>query len=549
MRAPTAILILCASALASGLPARSGRATVEAVQEAPFAFRAAGVYPRGGASSLRVRASADGIRWSDWVETSAEDGGGAFAWFESPQRWIEVDAPAEVLFIDPGETRSKIAPKRHAVDAPPMVSREQWGCPPDACAFRGGSPAYSTVTHMVVHHTAGANSATDWAAVMRSLWTLHVQGNGWSDIGYNYVIGPNGVLYEGRQGGPGVIGAHFSGVNTGTMGVSLMGTYSNLRPPEPALRTLAQMLAWHAERWNLDPGAASLHASSQLRLSVISGHRDAGLSPRASGTTECPGNGLYVLLPSLRAEVRRTLAAAGVTLPDAGAPCPEGVPCLSGVLPAGARESLPVVAGSWASVYGSNLASGVAVAPEGVLPVSLGGVSITINGNRQAPLLYVSPSQINFQAPPGVPTGSARLTLVRDGSPPVESLFWVTEAAPSLFLIQNHEDGSIHSEEAPARAGSAVIVYLTGAGPVNGTFPNAGMPAPQDALLAARLPWTAHAGGRELQRIFLGLTPGLVGLYQANVVLPADLPAGTYDITVTVAGATSAPLPLHVAVR
>ena len=97
---------------------------------------------------------------------------------------------------------------------------------------------------MVVHHSAGANEARDWAAVMRSIWVLHVAGNGWNDIGYNFLIDPNGVIYEGRAGGDGVIGAHFSGVNTGTMGVSMVGTFSSQAPT--GARTEAVLVCPHS---------------------------------------------------------------------------------------------------------------------------------------------------------------------------------------------------------------------------------------------------------------------------------------------------------------
>lgn len=59
-------------------------------------------------------------------------------------------------------------------------------------------PLYTTVTHLIVHHTAGANTAADWPSVLRSIWVLHVMGNGWNDIGYDYLIDPDGLPYEGR---------------------------------------------------------------------------------------------------------------------------------------------------------------------------------------------------------------------------------------------------------------------------------------------------------------------------------------------------------------
>ncbi|MFN7929681.1 MAG: hypothetical protein U0Y68_17395 [Blastocatellia bacterium] len=60
-----------------------------------------------------------------------------------------------------------------------------------------GAPVIRLISpHLLVHHTANANTATDWAAVVRAIWSFHIFTNGWSDIGYNYLIDPN-VIYEG----------------------------------------------------------------------------------------------------------------------------------------------------------------------------------------------------------------------------------------------------------------------------------------------------------------------------------------------------------------
>ncbi|HBY62901.1 MAG TPA: hypothetical protein DEH78_24020 [Solibacterales bacterium] len=611
------LLALCLIATALSAEVRTVRLNpARTAARTEFAFRAAGLYPPG--PKARVRVSTDGLRWSDWtaVERESEDSG-AFVFFDQPQRWIEVDPPSAVLLIDPGVSpalpREKRAPPSAATETPRAVSRTEWGCPPETCFFRGGSPAYATVTHLVVHHTAGANSASDWPAVVRSIWTLHVVGNGWSDIGYNYLIDPNGVLYEGRQGGDGVIGAHFSGVNTGTMGVSVIGTYSTLPPSEAALRTLTQMLAWHANRWTLDPAGEALHAASQLRLNVIGGHRDAGLSPRASGGTECPGNGVYASLHRLRSDVNRMLrgecalrvvaprvcfAAEGGSVAltvEAPAGClfsvesrdpwiaaaPDGrltiaanggarrsgtvsiagqdlllsqaaagegpLPCPlpRGIVSAGAVDTRPVVNGSLVSIYGSDLASAAEAAPDGTLPTSLAGVSVLVNGARALPLLFVSPGQINAQLPTGINTGSARLTVTAGGVRGPESLFWITEAAPALFLAQNHEDGRANTADTPVRAGSPLIVYLTGGGPVAGALPAAGTPNPWEPA-AIRLPWSVRIGSRAVEGLYLGLTPGFAGLYQANVIVPPDLAAGEHRLTVTVAGSESAPVTVFV---
>src|SRR5262249_39819121 len=159
--------------------------------------------------------------------------------------------------------------------APPVVTRTEWGCP-DGQITTHGSLSFTTVTHLIVHHTATGNSAAnnDWAAVVRSIWNFHVFTNGWVDIGYNYLIDPNGVIYEGRAGGDNVLGAQFSGVNGGTMGVSMIGTFTGITPSSKALVSLKKILAWKADQRSIDPTGTSLHAASKLNLNNVSGHRD-----------------------------------------------------------------------------------------------------------------------------------------------------------------------------------------------------------------------------------------------------------------------------------
>jgi hypothetical protein len=186
---------------------------------------------------------------------------------------------------------------------PAIATRTEWECP-DGATTTHGSLSYTTVTHLIIHHTAMGveEPSSDWPALVRSIWKFHVLERGWADIGYNYLIDPNGVVYEGRAGGDNVMGAHFSGVNAGTMAVALLGDFTTEAPTGAALNSLKDVLAWKCDQRDLDPEAKSLHDASQFILNTISGHRD-GPKP-----TECPGEALYRLLPAIRTEVKDLLA-------------------------------------------------------------------------------------------------------------------------------------------------------------------------------------------------------------------------------------------------
>jgi N-acetylmuramoyl-L-alanine amidase len=190
-----------------------------------------------------------------------------------------------------------------SIDKPPIITRTEWGCP-DGQITNHGALSYTTVTHLIVHHTVNDNDSPDWGEVVRSIWNFHVFDRCFADIGYNYMIDPNGVIYEGRSGGDDVQGAHFSGVNAGTMGVGMLGTFTDVEPTRESLFALKVLLAWKCHQLCLDPIATSIHAASMLELETISGHRDG------PGTTECPGERLYFLLPLIRSDVRQILASA-----------------------------------------------------------------------------------------------------------------------------------------------------------------------------------------------------------------------------------------------
>jgi len=181
---------------------------------------------------------------------------------------------------------------------PPVVTRTEWGCPQGQGSL--GSPSLTSPSHLIVHHSAGTSSSNDWPAVVRAIYTLHTQSNGWSDIGYNWLVDANGVIYQGRawwqNTNDNVLGAHFCGKNSNTMGVCVMGTYTSVSPTEAAKASLAEILAYKADERNINPLGSSHHTASGLTLNNISGHRNGC-------ATECPGTNLYNQLPTIRTAV------------------------------------------------------------------------------------------------------------------------------------------------------------------------------------------------------------------------------------------------------
>jgi hypothetical protein len=158
----------------------------------------------------------------------------------------------------------------------------------------------------VVHHSAGTNVSNDWGAIVLAIWNLHVYTNGWADVGYNWLISPDGTLFEGRGGGDNVMGAHFCGKNSGTMGVCLIGTYTNATPPDTMMAKLSEIFAWKACQRSIDPNTQTFHASTGFNLFGISGHRDGC-------ATECPGQKVYDQITLIRKTSQNKVLACSAT--------------------------------------------------------------------------------------------------------------------------------------------------------------------------------------------------------------------------------------------
>ena len=190
-----------------------------------------------------------------------------------------------------------------------MTTRAEWGA---NASYMSWDPEYARAGHVVVHHTAGTNSysAGQSASIVRGIYYYHAVVLDWGDIGYNFLVDKFGTVFEGRSGsvaapaGRMSIGAHARGVNTGTMGISMMGDYSTVSPSDAQLSSVGKMAGWFLKRAGISDvtGWAGLHvwtteryqAGSTISMPRILGHRDVGY-------TTCPGNVGYSKLGTIRA--------------------------------------------------------------------------------------------------------------------------------------------------------------------------------------------------------------------------------------------------------
>ncbi|MFN2318080.1 MAG: N-acetylmuramoyl-L-alanine amidase, partial [Dermatophilaceae bacterium] len=205
--------------------------------------------------AVRFRTDGDWGRWIPLVEDGAEGegqwasglvtGGDADAY---QVRGIPADAgsPRAVAINTTDGPEVKVGERRggaaSALDSAMCRSRADWGADE---SIRDWDPEFHPVQALTVHHTATANDDPDPAATVRAIYRYHAVDQGWGDIGYQYLIDEQGVVYEGRWSGTAstscvtakgdgsdfghedetdrmVTGGHAGGYNSGNMGVALL---------------------------------------------------------------------------------------------------------------------------------------------------------------------------------------------------------------------------------------------------------------------------------------------------------------------------------------
>jgi uncharacterized protein with LGFP repeats len=313
-----AALAVPASALAAGptlsvrdVPLHATRVLAGAVPR----FNMVALHWRGsGSVSFRTRSVSDG--WSAWQKAD-DDRDVEHSWHLGNLVWtgaanaIRFRVGGSVSRLrayyvwsptEPGSLR-----RTQIAGEPPIILRLSWGADE---SIRRAPPRYADAVHFaIVHHTAGSNNYTpaQSAAIVRGIQIYHVKGNGWDDIGYNFLVDKYGQIFEGRYGGMDrpVIGAHALGFNTGAVGISVIGDYRSARISAAAKASLEELLAWRLDVAHVDPlslvsrisgGSPKFPRGVPALLRAISGHRDVNF-------TDCPGNALYAELPQMARDV------------------------------------------------------------------------------------------------------------------------------------------------------------------------------------------------------------------------------------------------------
>ena len=252
----------------------------------------------------RAAGDAQAVAENDPIELDDQVSGDSAGAESAPEQSTEDSADAEAATAENVDaaagatvTNQNYVPGSSTVDTvakkvskPKIGSRSSWG----AKAYRGSPDYASGIKQAVVHHTSGSNSysAGDVPGIIRGIQAYHQQGRGWNDIGYNVVADKYGRLWHARGGDveKAVIGAHVAGHNTGTFGISVLGTYNSAAPPKKTRDAVASAIAWKF----------SINGISKATSSNMVGHRDLG-------QTDCPGDAFYAKMGEMRSTVNSIL--------------------------------------------------------------------------------------------------------------------------------------------------------------------------------------------------------------------------------------------------
>lgn len=204
------------------------------------------------------------------------------------------------------------------------------------------------------------------------------------------------------------------------------------------------------------------------------------------------------------------------------------------------------------SIFGQNLSAVQTRATTFPLPTRLADTEVLVNGST-VPLLFVSPGQINFQAPNPLAGKTATVQVANRASGLTSQVVNLTVVAyaPALFpyldqgvsrvIVQNHATSGLVTWSSPLSLalGRFMVLYGTGFGPTEATVAS-GEPAPATRLLdGANTAFIIDGHPRPSGAVeYVGLAPGMAGVFQVNLEIPAGLAPGEHSGVIVINGRT-----------
>ena len=236
------------------------------------------------------------------------------------------------------------------------------------------------------------------------------------------------------------------------------------------------------------------------------------------------------------------LTTSGITVLPANYDAAVALPVITKVVSA-ADFSAPVASGGLMTVLGTNLSATNQAASGSPLPTVINDSCLVVGGVA-APLLFVSPAQVNAQVP-ALATGKVSMTMHTPGG--ISNAFSVNvlPGAPAVFhtitigdqtnlpTVVRFANGLVVTSTNPVHRGDTLSIYLTGLGKVNPPVAD-GVAAPSNPLSETLITPSVQVGGVDAAVQFSGLVPGYVGLYLLNVTVSPSAPLGlSVPLTIT----------------
>jgi uncharacterized protein (TIGR03437 family) len=411
----------------------------------------------------------------------------------------------------------------------------------------------------------------------------------WPAVNFTIASNPPGlqVTIDGQPAtSPAVVGllpgtSHQIGApspQAGPTGVQYL--YSGTQPINPACGTPAQTV--------------TLNFQTQYALTIATDHggtvtpaaagwqnAGAGVTLTASPQTgyvfsgwegDCTGTGSCRLAMTAPRSVKADFAPAAVLAPVVASGGVVGAGLSNPAVKALSPNGLATVfgtgfapAGTLSILSGSNLV-------DGKISTEMDGVCVLV-GSTRSPILALTPTQVNFQAPQTIQPGNVSVSVVTacGTSSQVQSVAQtvaVQNASPEFFYFVQNSNGQdpIAAQNAvtyvdvgapgtipgatfvPAKPGDYLTLYATGLGPTNPAFAAGVLPTTAGQITSSI---QVTVGGILLPAAavqYAGVTPGDAGLYQVNIQLPASTPNGNLPVVMTVNG-TSSPSGAYIAVQ